>query len=153
MFRIHHQLLMNDESVSECLCLKVVQSRRSCTLILKMGRCNARTHFSHPPPTVYEWGECTRGYMFESSSVMREHIFRIRSLKMGRCNARTHFSYPPPAFYEWGECTRVYVYTSSSIQTVPHPNFENGTLQCDNTFVASTTSCLWMRRVYQSVCF
>ena len=79
---------------------------RSCIRILKMGRCNATTHFSHPPPRFHGWGECTRVSVLK---VVQSRRFRIRILKMGRCNARTHFSHPPPRFYGWGECIRVYV--------------------------------------------
>jgi len=150
MSRIHYQLFMNEESVSEHMFLKVVQSRRSRTLILKVGPCNARTHFSHPPPGFYEWGECTRIYSFEK--IVQYRWSRTLILKMGRCNARTPFSHPPPAFYEWGECTRVYVFKITSVQTILHTNFENGMLQCEHILFASTTAFLRMRRVYQIRC-
>jgi hypothetical protein len=65
-------------------------------------------------------------------------------------NAKTRFSYPPPAFYDWGECVRVYVFNGGSVQTVPHPFFENVTVQCENTFVASTT-CFFMSEESVSV--
>jgi hypothetical protein len=125
IFRIHHQLFMSEESVPGYIVLEVVQSRWYCTLILEMGCCNARTHFSHPPPRLYKWGECTRVCSFKSSSVQ---IVLQPILKMEPCNAVTHVSHPPPAFYERGECTRVDVFKSSWVQTVPHSNSENGTL-------------------------
>ena len=151
MSRIHHQLFMNEESVLEHMFLKVVQSRRFRTLILKVGPWNARTHFSHPPPRFYEWGECTRVYSFQTNVQYR--LSRTLILKMWPCNARTHFSHPPPAFYEREECNWVYVFKISSVQTILHPNFENGTLQCEHILFASTTAFLWMRRVYQIICF
>ena len=44
--RIHHHVFMDEESVPEHMVLKVVQVRRARIQILKMRRCNARTHFS-----------------------------------------------------------------------------------------------------------
>jgi len=148
IIRIHHRFFTNEESVPDQMLLKVAQSRRSRIQILKMWPCNARTHFSHPPPAVYEWGECTRVHSCKSRSV--QTVLPL-IFKMECCNARTHFSHPPPRFYEWGACTRVYSFKSSSVQMVLHPNFENVTLQCGNKCFASTTSFFWTRRVYQSI--
>ena len=143
-YRIHHHVSMDEDNVPEYMVLKIVQSRRFRIQIFKMGRCNARTHFSHPPPRFYGWGECIRVYVLK---VVQSRRFRIQILKMRHCNMKTHFSHPPSRFYGWRECTRVYGFKSSSVQTVPHPNFENGTLQCENTCLASTTTFLLMRRV------
>ena len=134
--RIHHHVFMDEESVAEHMVLKVVQSRRFRTRIFKMGRCNAKNTFLASTTTFLG---------------MRSPAPLI--FKMGRCTARTHFSHPPPRFYGGGECSRVYGFKSSSVQTVPHPNFQNGTLQCENTFLASTTTFLWMRRVCHSIWF
>ena len=60
---------MIEESVSEYMFLKVVQSRRFRTPILKILSCNAITYFSHPPPRFHEWVECAMVYVFKSSSV------------------------------------------------------------------------------------
>ena len=154
---------MNEESVLEYMFFKVVQSRRSRTRILKMRRCNARTTVPHP-----NFQNGTRHHIFrihhhvfmDEESVPEYMVLKVvhsrRSctliLKMGRCNAITHLSHPPPPFYNWGEYVKVYVFQSSSVQAVLHPNLENGTLQRDNTFFASTTSFLWLMRVSQSVC-
>ena len=87
-----------------------------------MGRCNARTHLSHPPPAFYEWGECTRVYFFKVVQFRRSCTL---ILKMACCSARTHFSHLPPRFYEWGECstflTRLYEF---EILMVQWSNFE-----------------------------
>ena len=98
-------------------------------------------------------------HVFRNDESVLEDMFfqvvqsRTRIFKMGRCNVITHFSQTPPRFHGWGECTRVYGFKSSSVQTILHSNFENGTLQRDNTFFASTTTFSWMRRVYKSICF
>ena len=150
IFRMHHQLFMNAESVSECMFLKAVQSRRSCTLILKMARCNARTHVSHPLPAFYEWGEYTRVYVFKRSSVQTvpHPIFENVSVQCEHtCFAST------TCLYEWWECVRVSLLKVSSVQTVLHPNFENMSVQCDNKCFASITCVVWVRRVWQSICF
>ena len=118
--------------------LKVVQSRQFCIQILEMARCNARTHFSHPPPHFYKWGDCPRVYDFKSSSVQ---TVLQPNIKMKRCNARTHFSHSSPRFYEWGGGLRVYFFKISAVQTVPHVNLQDGTLQCENTFIVA---CAWL---------
>ena len=69
------------------------------------------------------------------------------------CNARNRRSHPLPVFYDWGECVSVYVLKRCSVQAVPHPIFENVTVQCENTCFVSTTCFLWLRRVCQSICF
>ena len=90
-------------------------------------------------------------YMFQKDVQSRRS--RTLFLKTSPCNARTRFSYPPPAFYDWGECVRVYVLKGSSVQAVPHPIFENVTVQCKNTCFVSTTCFLWLGRVCESICF
>jgi len=143
--RIHHHVFIDEASVAEYMVLEVVQFRRfRIHFFLKMRRCNVKTHFSHPPPRFYG-EESVAEYM--GLKLVQSRRFRIQILKMGRCNVKTEFSPPPPRFYGWGECSRVYGFRSSSVQTVPHPNFQNETLQCENTFRASTTTFLWMRRV------
>ena len=57
---------------------------------------------------------------------MREHVVRIHHL----------------FFYELGECVRVCVLTGSLVQTVLQSIFENVSVKCENTVVASTTCVL-----------
>ena len=132
--RIHHHVFMDEDSLAEYIVLKVVQSRRFRTRIFKMGRCK-------------------KTFLASTTAFLGMGIPAPLIFKMGRCTARTHFSHPPPRFYGGWECSRVYGFKSSSVHTVPHPNIQNGTLQCENTFLASTTTFLWMRRVYQSIWF
>ena len=99
---------------------------------------NCKFSLTFNRPVVQSRRFCTLVWKWDAQ--MREHISRIH-------HHHHHL------FYEWGECARVYFFKSSSVQTVLHSNFENRTLQCENTFLASTTSFLWMRRVYQSICF
>ena len=57
---------------------------------------------------------------------------RMLSVKPSLCNARRDFSYPPTDVYEWGECVREYDWKGRWVQAVPHPVFENVTVQCEN---------------------
>jgi len=148
--RIHHHVFMTGESGLAYMVLNVVQFGRSCTRILKMGRCNARTHFSHPPPRFYKWGECLRVYGFKSSSVQ---TVPHPNFENGTLQCENAFLASTTTFLWMRRVYQSICFKSSSVQTVPHPNFENGTLQCKNTFLASTTTFSWMMRVHQSMCF
>ena len=148
--RIHHHVFMDEESVPEYMVLKVVQSRRFRIQILKMRRCKVKTHFSHPPPCFYGWGECTRVYGLKSSSVQ---TVPHPNFENGTLQCETTFLASTTAFLWMRRVYQSICFKSSSVQTVPHPNFENETLQCENTFLASTTTFLWIRRVYQSIWF
>ena len=100
----------------------------SRTLLLKdhvIMQCEIR--FSHPLLGFFVIKESVLHDMFKSEFSRDGSRTAIFS-EIWVLNARKQFSYPSPAVYESGECVRVHVFKSSSVETVPHPIFENVTI-------------------------
>ena len=70
IFCIHHLLFMIQETVSEYMLQKVVQSRRFRSYFSNTWPWNARTGLSYPPLTFYNWGECVRVYVASSTCLL-----------------------------------------------------------------------------------